>query len=73
MKCVVIHSKASLERKLKALRSKIAKAAQKVYDKWEQDDSGYSEHFMHDGGICQDIAEAICDVFAQPVAYLKSF
>ncbi len=44
------------------LTEEIIKAAQSVYDDWDQDDDGWSENFQHSGGICQDIASAICDV-----------
>lgn len=41
------------------LRSQIAAVAQQVYDAWEQDDEGMDEE-LGEGGICQDIAEAVC-------------
>lgn len=53
-----------LERKLNSLRSKFAKAAQKVYDQWEQDEKGYSCE-LGTGGICQDIAGAFCEVMGR--------
>ena len=44
-----------------SLRPQLAKAAQKVYDEWDQSgEDGDPE--LGFGGICQDIAEAIADV-----------
>jgi len=54
-----------LKSKIKGIREQILKAAQSVYDMWDQDDEGWSENFQHSGGICQDIAEAICDVLSK--------
>lgn len=36
-------------------------AAQKVYNDWDQDETGYCDAYAY-GGICHDIAGAICDV-----------
>lgn len=52
--------RSELEKKLHRLSYKLVKAAQKVYDEWEQQD-GFDEVYGS-GGICQDIAEAFCDV-----------
>lgn len=46
---------------LEALRSDFCEAAQAVYDNWDQDVEGHCDEYAH-GGICHDIAEAICDV-----------
>lgn len=46
---------------LNDLKSDIAIAAQKVYDDWEQNEEGYCDELGY-GGICQDIADAICNV-----------
>lgn len=43
------------------LKPELAKAAQKVYDDWEQNEEGYCDWLGY-GGICQDIAEEMCDV-----------
>jgi hypothetical protein len=43
------------------LKSELADAAQKIYDEWEQDENGYCE-MIGEGGICQDIADAMADV-----------
>lgn len=48
---------------LKSLAPQFAIAAQKVYDEWEQDEEGVDE-VLGTGGICQDIAEAICGVMS---------
>ena len=48
---------------LESLKPELAKAAQKAYDEWEQDENGYC-YTYGDGGICQDIAfNFISDVF----------
>lgn len=49
---------------LDALRSHFAAAAQAVYDAWDQDEEGYCDAYG-DGGICHDIAGAICDVLSE--------
>lgn len=49
------------EAHLKSLFPLFVQAAQKVYDEWEQDEEGVDE-VLGTGGICQDIAAAICDV-----------
>lgn len=49
---------------LKSLAPQFAIAAQKVYDKWEQDEEGVDET-LGTGGICQDIAAGICDVMSR--------
>jgi len=46
---------------LMTLVPRFAAAAQKVYDEWDQDEEGMDE-VLGTGGICQDIAAAICDV-----------
>jgi len=46
---------------LESVKDNIAKAAQKVYDNWEQDEEGYDEVYGG-GGICDDIADAMCNV-----------
>lgn len=48
-------------RNIEQLRPRLATAAQKVYDAWEQDDEGWCEE-LGTGGICQDIADAIAGV-----------
>jgi len=56
--------KGARKARLKSVKSlnlnALAKAAQKVYDDWEQDEEGYSEEYGT-GGICQDIASEIAD------------
>lgn len=49
------------ERKLVSLKPQIVKVAQKVYDEWQQDESGCDVE-LGSGGICQDIADEIGDV-----------
>ena len=46
---------------LEALRQELAVASQRVYDAWDQDDGDD----YNGGGICHDIAGAICDVLGE--------
>lgn len=46
---------------LTTLRPQFAAAAQSVYDQWEQDENGHDEQYGG-GGICDDVADAMCDV-----------
>lgn len=46
-----------LQNELLALRPRLAAAAQKVYDDWEQDEDGMDE-MLGSGGICSEIAVA---------------
>lgn len=46
---------------IKSIMPQIVQAAQKVYDAWSQNDDGWDEMYGG-GGICHDIASAICDV-----------
>ena len=46
-----------------SLKSKLAHSAQKVYDEWEQDENGYCD-ILGEGGICQDIADAMAGVLS---------
>lgn len=50
------------------LRNDFAIAAQKVYDEWEQDEEGNDEIYGS-GGICDDIADAMCDVINNRTNY----
>ena len=43
------------------LKIQLARAAQKVYDSWEQDEEGNDEEYGG-GGICHDIADAMVEV-----------
>ena len=47
--------------KLKKLIPAFVLAAQKELDAWEQDENG-EDAMLGVGGICQDIADAMCDV-----------
>jgi hypothetical protein len=49
---------------LESLRPEFARAAQKVYDEWQQDAQGYAEGYGA-GGICHDIASAFVDVLGR--------
>lgn len=60
-KKVIKESKSNFDSLLNNLISDFIKVAQEVYDDWEQDEEGYSEEYAA-GGICDDIASAICEV-----------
>lgn len=49
------------ESKISSLKGDLAKAAQRVYDEWEQDEEGNCD-WLGMGGICQDIADAMAEV-----------
>jgi len=57
------HEATSLKNSLERLVPQLIVAAQEVYDMWEQDENGYSEEYGS-GGICDNIAIAICDVLS---------
>lgn len=46
---------------IRALSAELANAAQRVYDGWDQDEDG-EDPMLGSGGICQDVAAAMCDV-----------
>jgi len=51
----------ALKSKLESLKTQFATVAQEVYNEWEQDHEGYDEMYGS-GGICDDIADKMCDV-----------
>jgi hypothetical protein len=51
-----------------ALRVEMAKAAQGVYDEWQQDE----DDDLGGGGICQDIAEAISGVIYSHIPRIEA-
>lgn len=53
---------------LEKLKPLFIKAAQKVYDEWEQNDEGYDEHFGY-GGICDEIASEITHIISSKTNY----
>jgi hypothetical protein len=50
------------------LKYELALAGQKIYDQWDQDEDGYDEEYGS-GGICDDIADAMCDVINNKTEY----
>lgn len=46
---------------IKPLLPRMAAAAQNCYNEWDQDEDGYDEE-LGEGGICQDIADAMVDI-----------
>jgi len=61
-----------LERALLALRLKFARAAQGVYDAWDQDDEGMDAEYGV-GGICHDIASAMVDVVYENLDGIEAY
>jgi hypothetical protein len=59
-------SKRPLLEHLRALRPGFAKAAQAVYDAWEQDEEGLDPE-LGPGGICDEIAEKIAGIVGEQV------
>ncbi len=55
-----------LYKQLMALRSRMAFAAQQIYNSWEQDEHGMDAE-LGGGGICDEISRAIGDIVAQSV------
>lgn len=54
---------AALLPSIKIDKTKLAHAAQGVYDEWDADsDPNYGDAEVGFGGICQDIADAMCEV-----------
>lgn len=49
---------------IEKLKPELTKAAQRKYDRWQQDESGYDEEVGY-GGICQDIAEEMANILNQ--------
>lgn len=56
-----------LKKKLEALRSELAQAAQAVLDDWEQDEEGLHEE-LGAGGICDRVSEAMSAVVSNKIA-----
>lgn len=54
-------SEQSSEQILRGLATAIAEAANRVYADWVQDEQGESVKYGY-GGICDDVAAAICEV-----------
>ncbi len=59
----IIEDYISLKQAILPLRTELAFAAQKVYNDWNVVEG--EEDFLNGGGICQDIAEAMCGVINQ--------
>ncbi len=55
-------AKSDLHRTLHELRPKLAEAAQKEYDAWDQSDPEYGDPELGFGGLCQNVADAMGDV-----------
>ncbi len=51
----------NLKNKIESLIPRMVSKVQRVYDNWNQDEEDYDEMYGH-GGICDDIADAICQV-----------
>ena len=46
---------------LHQLKPQLVRAAQTVYNQWNQNEDGFDDHYGA-GGICHDIADAFCEV-----------
>lgn len=53
---------------LLSIRADLILAAQKIYNDWEQDEEGYDEMYGS-GGICDDIADAMCGIVSEKTDY----
>lgn len=60
--------KKEMMNRIEQIKSDIAMAAQGVYNEWGQDEDGHDEVYGS-GGICDDIAEKICDVISEKLGY----
>jgi len=58
----VSNGQSVLLHQIRSLLPEVVRAAQNEYDSWEQDEDGFDEALGHSGGICQDIADKICEV-----------
>jgi len=63
-----LQSNSKLFQTINNLKYDLINAAQKVYNQWEQDEEGYDEVYGS-GGICDDIAEAMCDIINNKTQY----
>jgi hypothetical protein len=68
VKNIIKESENELYNTLLSLRKNLILSAQKVYDEWEQDDEGYDEEYGT-GGICDDIADSMCEVINEKTDY----
>lgn len=57
-----------MEKVLLSLRENLINTAQVIYNEWEQDEEGIDE-FYGSGGICDDIADAMCKVINEKTDY----
>jgi hypothetical protein len=64
-----LNSNSKLFQTINNLKYDLINAAQKVYNQWEQDEEGHDEYYGS-GGICDDIAEAMCDVINNKTKYV---
>ena len=62
MKFIKISNASNLLQRISSFLPQIVSVAQNEYDSWEQDEEGFDEALGHSGGICQDIAERICEL-----------
>lgn len=54
----------NFERRIRSIIPRALPEIQAVYDAWDQDETGYDDQYGS-GGICDDIADAICDVLGK--------
>lgn len=67
MKLDQLSEPVSLRRQLIELRTRIAVAAQNIYDEWQQDEKTLDDEELGAGGICDQIAEAIGGIIATEI------
>lgn len=65
MKCCKF-AKSSLEVKLIEMKPLFVQAAQKIYDSWNQNDSG-EDIELGEGGICSEISNAFGNIIASKI------
>jgi hypothetical protein len=63
-----LNTNSKLYQTINNLKKDLVVAAQNVYNKWEQDEEGHDEWYGS-GGICDDIAEEMCNVIYRKTNY----
>lgn len=64
----ISQNKSDMYENLLNIRGDLILAAQKIYNEWKQDEDGYDEVYGS-GGICDDIAGAMCSVIYSKTEY----
>jgi len=61
-----LSQKTFLLKELEILKPQMVRAAQEIYNLWEQDDDGFDEEYGS-GGICDQISQEISNVIANSI------